>query len=65
MIFIQVAITEITLMSNEYLFHVKLIDLLGREQKLLIANIDKDNMVVLHNRQNELFRSFIKATKVT
>lgn len=42
----------------------QLLDLLKREQKLLLACIDKATIESLRIRQNELFRCFITLQKI-
>lgn len=41
------------------MFQLQLINLLRREDKMLVSNIDKETLAPLHCRQNELFRNFI------
>lgn len=45
-------------------FSLQLLDLLRREQKMLLANIDKETITTLRRRQNEFFRNYIASQKV-
>lgn len=44
--------------------NLQLLDLLKREQKMLLACIDKETIESLRRRQNELFRNLIASQKV-
>lgn len=60
----------ISLYENIQMFYymfillLQLIELLAREHKMLIADIDKETMNSLRNRQNELFRNYIASSKI-
>lgn len=59
----QFSIVEIK-WTKYFEFYSQLLDLLRREHKLLLANVDKDTIATLRRRQTELFRNFIISHKM-